>query len=172
MLNVICYFYLASVSQKPPISGIVKVKNFKKKFNIAAMPSYFYDGTIHYCICFLIFFILSLSSVRLLNSLSLSLSLSKLLSTLTLSRFVLVVGPPRQCVGRGLVDWWIGEFRVLGFVGFFFFFWWPVLKGISVWVRCCWVLLVVEDRRRVRFCWVFVGHLWVLFWQWWVVGDG
>ena len=77
---------------------------------------------------------------------------------------------------------------------------------IGVWIRFCWVLLVVGDHRClgpillgfvgrqrssvfgfdfagfcwsseivsvwVRFCWVFVGNLWVLFWQWWVVGDG
>ena len=23
-----------------------------------------------------------------------------------------------------------------------------------------------------QFSWIFVGHLWVLFWQWWMVGDG
>ena len=88
------------------------------------MPSYFYDGTVDYCICFLIFFILSLSSVRLLNSLFFlvsSPSLSLNCSQLSLSLFVLVVGPPLQCVGYGLVDWWISEFGVLGSVGFFFF---------------------------------------------------
>ena len=50
----------------------------------------------------------------------LTLSLCELLSTLTLSLFVLVVGPSRRCVGHGLVDRWIGRFGVLGF--FFFFF--------------------------------------------------
>ena len=33
----------------------------------------------------------------------------------------------------------------------------------------CWSLEIVGVW--VRFCWVFVGHLWVLFWWWWVMGN-
>ena len=33
----------------------------------------------------------------------------------------------------------------------------------------CWSLEIVGVW--VRFCWVFVGHLWVLFWRWWVIGN-
>ena len=32
-----------------------------------------------------------------------------------------LVGPPHRCVGRGLMDQWIGRFGVLGPVVFFFF---------------------------------------------------
>ena len=92
MLNAICCLYLAFVSQKPPTSGIVKVKNGKKISNTATVPSYFYDGTVDYCICFLICFIISLSSMSNFSTLSLSLFphfislfLCELLSTLTLS---------------------------------------------------------------------------------------
>ena len=90
MLNVICCLYLAFVSQKPSTSKIVKVKNGKKNFNTATVPSYFYDGTVDYCICFLIYFILSLSSVSDFSTLSLSLfhlplSLSVNCSQLSLS---------------------------------------------------------------------------------------
>ena len=71
MLNAICCIYLAFVSKKSPPSGIEKVKNCKKKFNTAIVPSYFYDGTVDYWICFLIYFILSLSFMSgFLNSLS------------------------------------------------------------------------------------------------------
>ena len=72
MLNAICCLYLAFVSQKPPTSGIVKVKNGKKISNTATVPSYFYDGTIDYCICFLICFIISLSSMSDFSTLYLS----------------------------------------------------------------------------------------------------
>ena len=38
----------------------------------------------------------------------------------------------------------------------------------SVYRFCSFMVRVVH--LWVWFCWVFVGHLWVLFWQWW--GDG
>ena len=103
MLNAICCLYLAFVSQKPPTSGIVKVKNGKKISNTATMPSYFYDDTIDYCICLLIYFILSFSSMSDFSTLSLSSffspSLSMNCSQLSLFLFMLVVGSPRRCVG-------------------------------------------------------------------------
>ena len=34
---------------------------------------------------------------------------------------MLLVGPPRRCVGRGLMDRWNGRFGALGSVVFFFF---------------------------------------------------
>ena len=62
----------------------------KNNFNTATVPSYFYDGTVDYCICFLICFIISLSSMSDFSTLYLSsfhipLSLWIALSTLTLS---------------------------------------------------------------------------------------
>ena len=123
MLNAIFCLFLAFVSQKPPPSGIVKTWNCKIFSNTTTMPSYFYDGTIDYCIRFLICFILSLSSMSDTFSFSafslsssqyfISLSLCELLSTLKLSLFMSVVGPPRWCVDRWV--WFCGVF-------FFFFF--------------------------------------------------
>ena len=90
MLIAICCLYLAFDSQKPPTFRIVKVKNGKKISNTTTVPSYFYDDTVDYCICFLICFIISLSSMSDFSTLYLSsfhipLSLWIALSTLTLS---------------------------------------------------------------------------------------
>ena len=103
----------------------------------------FYDGTVDYCICFLIFSILSLSSISLLNSLfphfvslslsellfstlsfssfSLPLSLSELLSTLTLSLCAVGWAPTPVCGSwvNGSVDRQVWS---SGSCGFFFFF--------------------------------------------------
>ena len=115
MLNAIFCLFLAFVSQKPPPSGIVKTWNCKIFSNTTTMPSYFYDGTIDYCIRFLICFILSLSSMSdtfsfstfSLSSPSLSVNCSQLSNSLSL------------CQWLGLhAGVWIGGF---GFVGFFFF---------------------------------------------------
>ena len=105
MLNAICCFYLTFVPQKPPTSGIVKVKNCKIFSNTVTVSSYFYDGIVDYCICFLICFILSLSSVRLINSLSFLIStpsFSVNCSQHSFSLFVPVVRPPRRSVGPPL----------------------------------------------------------------------
>ena len=110
MLIAICCLYLAFDSQKPPTFRIVKVKNGKKISNTTTVPSYFYDDTVNYCICFLICFIISLSSMSDFSTLYLSsfhIPLSVNCSQLSLSLFVLVVGPPRLCVGHGLMDRWI-----------------------------------------------------------------
>ena len=105
MLNAICKVYLAFFLQKPPTSGIANAQNCKFFYNLATMPFYMWNDTLDYWICFLIWFILSLSSMSDFSTLSLSshfvsLSLCELLST-SLSLFVSMVGPP--C-------WWIGRF--------------------------------------------------------------
>ena len=108
------------------LSKTSNIRNCKNFSNTAIMPSYFYDGTVDYCICVLIFFILSLSSVRLLNSLFphfVSLCLSELLSTLTLSLCAVGWASMPVCGSWvcGLVDQWVW---ISGFCGFFFFFFW------------------------------------------------
>ena len=39
----------------------------------------------------------------------------------------------------------------------------------SDFARFCWLSDIISVW--IQFCWVFVGHLWVLFWQWWVMGS-
>ena len=133
MLNVICCFYLAFVSQKPPTSRIVKVGWHCRLLYLF----------------FNLFYYFSLLYVRLLNSLSFlilspSLSLSKLLSTLTLSLCVGGWASTPVCGSwvSGSMDrqvwssrfYGVCGFGVLGSVGFLLLLLlllllWPVLKG-------------------------------------------
>ena len=71
MLNVICCLYLASVSQKPSTSKIVKVKNGKKQFQYcysAILLLWWHCRLLH--LFFNLFYSFSLLSIRLFNSLS------------------------------------------------------------------------------------------------------
>ena len=89
MLNVICCLYLASVSQKPSTSKIVKVKNGKKQFQYyysAILLLWWHCRLLH--LFFNLFYSFSLLSIRLFNSLSFlisSPSLSMNCSQLSLS---------------------------------------------------------------------------------------
>ena len=108
------------------LSKTSNIQNCKNFSNTAIVPSYFYDGTVDYCICVLIFFILSLSSVKLLNSFiffisSPSLSLSELLSTLTLSLSLCAGGWASTLVCGSWVSGSVDQrVWISGFCGFFF----------------------------------------------------
>ena len=153
------------------LSKTSTIRNCKRNFNTAIVPSYFYDGTLDYWICFLIYFILSLSSMSDLLTLSLWIALNSHSLSLCAGgwAFTSVCGSWVS----GSVD------RQVWSSGFFFFCCDKCLKeemGMakvgrgslkSVVAKFCWSLEIVGVW--IQFCWVFVGHLWVLFWQWWLM---